>query len=277
MKLSKYSKNTVKKGLKTALFSIFLLSILSCQTTITYSRKNIEQVIETICQNEFDIAAKAWLTGHTLWVYVPFGKMLNEAGGLSADFNQKNRQIFLTLRRAFLNMDDPPRFYCFVLSDTEAQGIDLYRLGFVPDLIKLQMNLISLKQFEQRMVLLPLENKKALGDKEGKHVARYDISMGDFIGYLIRQKLSKAFALYPNQVNFKESRSYYQKGKLRITFDIDIKAKDEKIPEPFQKTKEITKEYLKIYGRPDEIIEIEIIDSLGRKSTFTQAALFNAR
>ncbi len=278
MRLLRYLRNMAKNGLKILLISIFILSNLSCTTNLTssYPRKNIEQIIKELCRKEFDIEANAWLIGETLWVYVPFGGIIDQSGQPTASFTKNTRRIFLTLRRAFLNMDNPPRFYCFVLSDTEEKGFDLYRIGFVRDFIKSQMGLISLNQINQRVVVLSAENKQALGDKEGKHITTYDISIGDFIGYLVRQQLNNIFIAYPNQVEIREIQSYYQQGKLGLIFDIKIKEGDQEVPEPFSKTKEIIKKYLEIYNQPESIVEIEITDgSAGKRSIFTQAALFD--
>ncbi|MCF7870558.1 MAG: hypothetical protein K9L95_01110 [Candidatus Omnitrophica bacterium] len=264
-----------KKELKIVLVSFFLLLHPACKTTPTYSQKNIEQTIERLCEEEFNLEAKAWLVENTLWVYVPFGEILDIKGKPRDSFSENTRRIFLALQRTFLNMDNPPKFYCFVLSDIKDKGIDVYRIGFVRDLIKLRMNLISLEEFNQRMVFLSFENKKALGDKQGEHIAKYNISLGDFIGYLIRQRLNNLFIPYSKKVKVERIQSYYQEGKLGIIFDIKINKKDESIPNPFNKTKEIAKKYLKIYGRPETIIEIEIADASGKKSTFTQAALFD--
>ncbi|MCF7886934.1 MAG: hypothetical protein K9L71_00780 [Candidatus Omnitrophica bacterium] len=264
-----------KKDLKIVLVSLLLFLLPACKITPTYSQKNIEQIIEKLCEKEFNLEAKAWLVEKTLWVYVPFGKILDTTGQPRDSFSKNTRRIFLALQRTFLNMNNPPKFYCFVLSDIKDKGIDVYRIGSVRDLIKLRMNLISLEEFNQRMVFLSFENKEALGDNEGSHIVRYNISIGDFIGYLIRQKLNNVFVPYSEEVKVKRIQSYYQKGKLGIVFDIEIDKEDENIPEPFSKTKEITKKYLKIYGRPKEIIEIEIINSAGKKSIFTQSVLFD--
>ncbi|MCF7870151.1 MAG: hypothetical protein K9L69_02300 [Candidatus Omnitrophica bacterium] len=265
----------VKKELKIVLASIFIALTVSCTATSTYSQKNIEQIIEKLCQEEFNIEVNAWLVEETLWVYVPLDKTLDEIGQPTDSFSKKTRQIFLTLKRAFLNMNNPPQFYCFVVSDIKDKGIDFYRIGFVPDLIKFQMGLISLQQFNQRMVFVSFENKKALGDNEGGHIVQYNINIGDFIGYLIRQELNNVFVSYSEKVKVKQIQSYYQKGKLGIIFDIEIDKKNKNISEPFGKAREIIKKYLEIYGRPKEIIEIEIINSSGKKSIFTQSALFD--
>lgn len=274
--MKEFFKNIIEIGPKALLVSFFLLFNFSCITPTNYSRKDIEEVIERICQKEFKTKVNSWLTDETLWVYVPFGNIVDQTGQPTADFTKNTRQIFLTLRRAFLNMDNPPQFYSFVLSDVEDQGLDLYRIGFVRDFIKFQMGLISLQQINQRIVVLSAKNKQALGDTEGKHIHPYNITIGDFIGYLLRQRLNNIYISYPDQVEVKKIQSYYQQKKLGIIFDIDIKKKQKSIPEPFSKAKEIIKEYLEIYNRPAEIVEIEVTDSSSKKSsTFTQAALFD--
>lgn len=267
-----------KNELKIVLVSILVLLSLSCKTNAppAYSRKNIEQIIKNLCRKEFKIKANAWLAGDTLWVYVPFGDIVDEKGMPTENFTKNTRRIFLTLRRAFLNMDKPPKFYSFVLSNIENQGFDLYRIGFVRDFIKFQMGLISLKQINQRVVVLSAKNKQALGDSQGEHINPYDITIGDFIGYLVRQRLNNAFIPYADQVEIREIQSYYQRRKLGIVFDIKIKPGNKGIPGPFLKTKEIIKKYLEIYNRPAEIVEIEITDSSSKRSTtFSQAALFD--
>jgi hypothetical protein len=137
------------------------------------------------------------------------------------------------------------------------------------------MNLISLEEFNQRMVFLSFENKKALGDNQGKHIARYNITLGDFIGYLVQQKLKNIFSSYSEKTKVGRINSYYQKGELGIRFDIGKEKKKQNISALFLKAKEVVKEYLEIYNRPDEIVEIKIRDSSGNESIFTQASLFH--
>jgi hypothetical protein len=264
-----------KKDLKIVLVSFFLLLHPACKTTPTYSQKNIEQIIERLCEKEFNLEAKAWLVENTLWVYVPFGKILDRTGKPKDSFSENTRRIFLALQRTFLNMNNPPKFYCFVLSDIKDKGIDVYRIGSVRDLIKLRMNLISLEEFNQRMVFLSFENKEALGDKQGKHIARYNITLGDFIGYLAQQKLKNIFSSYSEETKVERINSYYQKGELGIRFDIGKEKTKQNISAFFLKAKEVVKEYLEIYNRPDEIVEIKIRDNSGNESIFTQASLFN--
>lgn len=277
MKLLKFSKNTVKPDPKIFLLSICFLFFSSCLGRPPYPRDNIEEIIEEICWQEFNIEARAWLTKETLWVYSSFDEFLNAAGQYSHEFIEYNRQIFLVLQRAFLNMDKPPKFFALVLADQGGSEVYLYRIGFVPDQIKFGMGLISQKEIESQTVVLPFEKDQVIKDDNG-YIARQDISLGEFIGLLIRQKLANLyfFSEHPDILEAKILEASFQRGRLTIDFKIRLIEDPQEMPDPFFEAKKIVKKYLKAYHRPKEIVEIEIIDQIGnRQRSYSQSALFS--
>lgn len=277
MKLLRFLRSTEKQGLRILLVSLLFLFFLSCASSPPYTRENIEKIISNISYQEFGIKAESWLVGETLWVYVPFGRILDAQGAPTAEFTENSRRIFLTLQRTFLNMDNPPKFYAFVLSDKKYDGLYLYRVGFVPDQVKFGMGLISLEQISERTVSLIYQKEQILLNGRG-YIKRHDLTEGEFIGYLARQELINIylFSGHKDVVEVKDIKSYFQQGRLTIDFDIQIVEPPRELPEPFLKAKEAVKKYLKIYEKPDQIIEIEFIDNFNnRQSTYTQAALLD--
>jgi len=121
----------------------------------------------------------------------------NKEGPASSEFVEKVtkdvRRIFLSLLRTFLNMENPPKFYCFIVSDTKQFGVDLYTIAFVPDMIKFNMGLISLSESNYRTVPFNILMPQALGDNEGKHIQPYDIAPNEFASLLIAKNTLKGF------------------------------------------------------------------------------------
>jgi hypothetical protein len=260
----------VKNVLLTALFSILILLYCSCSVSPTYSRKDIESVITKICKEEFNIEVKVWEKGDTIWIYAPFDKILGEDNQLDKKVSEGMRRIFLSLRRVILSMDTPPKFYAFVVSDIKTIGADLYYIDFIPDMIKFNMEFISINEMQEREVFFNSLNPQALGDKEGKHISTYEITMGEFIAYLIKQKMERTFTSPEVKDNFKinESRTNYYHGRIEITFDIMVQKYKEGLPYPFDEAVNITKKFLKIYEFPEDIKEIEIKDTFNKKNRF---------
>jgi hypothetical protein len=76
------SRLSLKNLARAALNSLILISLLlisgcsSPPTTHTYSKENLAQSIQDICQKEYNLYVKARLVGDTLWIYLPVEDML---------------------------------------------------------------------------------------------------------------------------------------------------------------------------------------------------------
>ena len=270
-----------KNVLSPLLISILLLSS-SCSVSPTYSRSEIAGVVQKMCKEEFDMDVQAWDMGKTLWIYAPVDNLLTEEIKLDPEAIITIRRVFLSLRRIILSMGTPPDFYAFVVSEVKGKGMDLYYIGFVPDIVKFQLGMISIAQMQEREVFIDIANEEALGDLTGEHIAKFDLTMGEFIAYLVRQELLRTFTakdILP-LVEINDIDTYYYNGKLGVMFDIQIKNDAEKpaeleIPNPFDTAVDAVKKFLKIYSFKD-VYEIEINDTfLGKKRSYSKAALFD--
>jgi len=258
------------------LCSLLLFCVSCSSVSPTYSRQEIDNVIKNICKEEFQLDVSTWDTGATVWIYAPFKKLLGEDQRIDETIGENFRQIFLTLRRAILSMDKPPNFYVFIASDIENKGMDLYYMGFIPDLVKLQLSLISLEDWRQREVFIYFPNEEALGDEDGTHITKFDITMGDFISFLVRQHILNTYGIQEMQevVKLNKLDATYYNGKLSIMFDIELTDKEKELPNPFEEAKKATTKYLKIYKSLEEITEVEIHDlRTDSKRFYTKKAL----
>jgi hypothetical protein len=270
----------VKSGRRIILLIFSLILLFSaCDDSPTYSRSEIASVIKTLCKKEFNIDVKVWEVGDTIWVYSPFEKIVNSKGELESDVSDKTRRILLSLRRVILSMDKRPKFYCFVASDINA-GFDLYYVWYINDLILFEVGYISLGEFQEREAFIQAVNTKALGDTEGTHISKYDIKLGEFISYLIKQNVERKFSSDKVKDNFKinDLKAKYYNGKLEINFDIMIKKYKEGLPYPFDETVAVTKKILKVYNYPEEVNEVTINDVFNKKSRlYTRKALMEEK
>ena len=192
----------VKNVLKTLLISFIPAFLLSCTVPPTYSRKNIQKAIRNICKDEFNVDVKARFSGETIWVYAPFEKLITEDGQWDREAQDARAKIFLTLGRVFLSMDNPPKFYCLMASNIKGVGFDTYTIGYIPDMIKFDLGFISLEERGKRVAFLSFPNPSAIDDVKGVHIQEYDIPIGEFIAYLVRQNLQKKFSSPALNENF---------------------------------------------------------------------------
>ena len=260
-----------KNAAKTLIISFSLIILISCSVNPTFSRKNIEETIEKMCKDEFGIYVTAFLQGETIWIYAPFNNLINKDGTYNNEAQEKIRNIFLSLIRTVLSMDEPPKFFVFVASNIKNTGLDVYQIGFVPDIVRFELRAISQKEFQERRVLLPIKNPDALGDLKGYHITTYDITMGDFITYLVLQKITMAFydKKMNKYVNVRAINGNYAQGKSTIVIDIEPLNKEVKIPNAFDTAKEAMIHYLKVYKEfPPKIYSIEIKDKHTGKGRF---------
>lgn len=273
-------QKTIHQIILVSLFSIFSIS---CSVSPTYSRKNIESVIKNICKNEFKVDVKVWETGNTIWIYAPFATLLDPENKFEQTVSSHVRKIFLTLKRVILSMDNPPKFYAFVCSGTaqhlnnELAGIDVYYIGYIPDMVKYEMSLISTDEMQEREYFNYMLNPQAIGDTEGIHIQKYDLTMGEFISLLIKQDMERKFSTAKIKANFEIEtlRTYYFNEKLGIIFNIDKKAYTSNLPYPFDEAKKSIIKFIKMYEFKD-VIEVEINDIINQKVRFyTLHALLN--
>ncbi len=102
------------------------------------------------------------------------------------------RNVTEALHRILLNTDNPPKFYCLVISNAE-DNFDNYFVVFVPDMIKLQMNRISLGDYSDRELSFSFQHPESVDGSSGKHLQPYDISPNEFVSLLTIQNLGRAF------------------------------------------------------------------------------------
>jgi hypothetical protein len=258
----------IKKKAVIFVILCWIIFSISCSITPpTYSRKDIDTAIKNLCQKEFNIKVNVWETGDTIWVYCPFENIFDKNGKINNDVSEKVRKIFLSFRRVILSMDKRPEFYCFVESDTKV-GADIYYVWNIMDLVMLETNYISLGQFEERAASFYSSSQEAKTDTEGKHIPKYDITLPEFISYLIRQNIERYFASDKNKDNFKinEMRAKYASGRLDISFNIAVTKPKEGLTNPFNEAEIIAKKFLKIYNYPPQIREVVITDTLTKRS-----------
>lgn len=270
----------VKNGLKTLLLSLLILFFSSCAIESTYSLQEIGRAIKNICKDEFNIDVSVWQAEDTVWVYAPFDKLIDESGKWDEAASEDIHKIFLSLSRVFLNVDKPPKFYCFVASNIKEPAADMYIMGFTADMIKFQMKLISFKEREERVVFRTIANSLALGDKEGRHIPKYNLTTGEFISYLVRQDIERKSTSSEVKDFFQIDDLYvsFEDGKLEITFDIMMKEYKEGLPQVFEEAKKSVKKFLNIYSPCSEIVEIEINDLFnGKNRTYTKKAIADTK
>lgn len=258
-----------KNGRKIVLFSFLGIIIFSsCAIAPTYSRREIAQTIKEICEEENNIIIQSQLIEDTLWLYYPYeGKIFNEEMNFEEIAVGRLRNIFVNLNRVVLSSDSPPRFYVVVFSDIKEIGSDVYFLGFIRDILETETNLISGVQRQQREVLLSLLNPNALGDKDGAHIKKYNVSDGEFLALLIRQAIERKFFAPEIKEDFKVNviHTDFLEGRITISLDIEKYGVEESSIAPFYEAKEITAEFLKIYPLFTEIKEVQIIDMVNKK------------
>lgn len=240
-----------KKDLKTAfLLSITLLAVSSCiNISPTYKRNNIEKEVKRICAEEYGLDVTVEEAGDTIWVCASFDNLIDKSGKYDKEILKKVGEITFSLRRVLLSMDKPPKFYVFTASDTKDIGADLMIAGFIPDLVKLQLQFISRGEFLKRRYINLVSDKKALGDKTGRHIKKTNITMPEFISLLIKQEILNTF-LYNKKwspywtVKSCDVHFDQQLKNFYIKTDIQRKGYNSYSPRPFEEALKSAQHYL---------------------------------
>jgi hypothetical protein len=290
MKSWKFLENTEKNGRRTAfslklnkaVLSLFLLAFCGCSisTSPTYTRKDIVKAIESLCKKEFNISIKAWDTGNTLWIYNSYTDILDKKNHLSPDVEKNTSNIFLVIKRLILSTDNPPKFFAFVVSGTKDPGYDIYYIGYTPDIVKLEMQFISVGEFQNRTVIVNSSNPEAINDTKGDHLPIHDIEIGQFISYLCRQNLENEFSTGELKQYYQVSsvNGSYEDNTIRLNFKIQKIKDKEGLPVLFDEAKKIIKKLLDTYKDSSllkDITGIEITDLENNHGRFYSIKTFN--
>jgi len=261
----------------------FLLSLLilfsSClDIEPTYQRKNIETAIKNLCKEEYNLKVEVEEAEDTIWIYAPFNNLTDGKGELDKKVTEEIGDIILSLQRVILSIDKPPKFYIFVASDIKNTGADLILIGFVPDLVKLQLRFISRGEFFKRRYLNFRINPQALGDEKGYHIKKFNLDLEDFTALIIGQQIRKFFtsAEYKEYFEVKKVEAGFNSQNKEFTILIDIEKRKYRpyLPKPFEETLKIAQYYIcKVYELKNfNSLRIEDLDS-GKIKILSKKAL----
>jgi len=276
MKLWKFLPNKAKRALVPLLVSVLLLSLCACyKARFSYSREKMDQHIKDICLKEYRLDIKAWNFPNTIWVYVPLTDLLSaDNNDFSTAAHDVLRKIFQVTQRVLLSVDKRPTFYAVVFSDIKKNGADIYFIGYTEDMIKMEAGLLSMGQWRQRQILVTHMDQQALNDKNGDHIGRYDLTMGEFISGLVRQKLEAIFNVrYKENFKINSLDAYFYDGKLIVTIDTEVIKKAANLPVPYDEAVKAIRNFIDIYHF-NGLSEIEIHDTLSNKHRYMSMPVF---
>ena len=270
-----------KKSLKTILLLSLLLLSSSCfKIESTYQRENIEEAVRLLCLEDYGLKVKTEEIDDTLWIYAPFDNLTTEEGTLAEEADEKIRNVILSLHRVMLSMDTPPRFYAFVASDTKKVGADFILIGFVPDIVKVQLKFISRDDFFKRRFLRFTLNPEALDDEDGDHIQRFNLSLTRFISLLIEQRIiniftrgkeSPYFDFHLCKVDFNPQTRNFQ-----VRFDIERNQEEslEELESPFEEALKAGAYYIDTAYDFRDFIYLQVEDlATGKSQALNKKAL----
>ncbi|MFH1876238.1 MAG: hypothetical protein ABH865_05065, partial [Candidatus Omnitrophota bacterium] len=231
----------------TILVSLALIFFISCaDIPPTYTRTELANVVTKICKDEFNLTVRTWDEGDTLWVYFPYNNLAS-VGQLDKNSSNNLRRVIRTVGRVTFSVDKRPQFYCLVASDIK-NGIDDYFAAYGDDQFLFEMGALPFYEFIEREATMRIYNPKAIGDTEGTHLARHNITMGEFISYVIQQSLEKKFLSdeFKNKFKINELKVDYTDTSLRIIVDIKPLEYNSKLPEPLDEARKTARHFLEI-------------------------------
>ena len=201
---------------------IFFISLSGCQNPAlepSFKEENIPYTVKQICKDEYQLDVVTERKDNTLWVYVPFAKILDKEYGikegkvLDEQMSDKLRNILTTVGRVILSSNKAPEFFAVWSSDINI-GMDYIIIGNILDLKKAYAESIPFTELNKRYLMKIDMNPEAIRDTTGQHLKFYDIRMRDFITQQIVQRVSFEF----QSENLKK---YFRLEKIDGIFDSD--------------------------------------------------------
>ena len=215
MKLKRYLKKLASLALLLVFsYSFTLLSGCNFNFEPTYKYEDISSTITKIAQEEYKIDVVTNIFEDTLWLYIPLERIFKEKFNPEDPFEEESlnkiRNVMTVMSRVVLSADKKPGFYVMVISDIKNLGADYTLIGQVLDIDKSNSGYIHWSDMDKRYIKSFVFNPQAMGDKEGKHLQFYNVTLKDFMTNQILQRIQTKV----NQID-KDSKIY----TLKAAFD----------------------------------------------------------
>jgi len=189
------------KRLPAALPSFLVASVLCGCFSLqpTYTKEKAAEAVIALCRNEYGLKINAWLSGDTLYVYLPVASLTTTDKELAGVIQKNINRLVVSATRVCLSMNPRVEFLVIAVTDTGQHGIEYRIVNYVTDLVKLQCNAISRNDFAARSIISITQNPLGVGDEEGKYILKEPVRKEDFVCSLIAQKISYSAAQqHPN-------------------------------------------------------------------------------
>lgn len=257
----------------------FLLSFLGCyRIEPTYNKEKLVDSIRELCKKEYCVEPKVWLVGESVWVYMPFERLLTEQMQWDKKTLEEFNKVAMGSSRVLLSMRPRPQFLVMVAADIKDIGFDYSVITWIPDIVKYQLHFISRDEYARRNVVRIQENPLILGDIKGTHLKKTDISLGEFLAEQIAQRAQGKLSLdekFKNLLKVEKVEGNFREGNIVITAEIK-NLKDQSLPLEVNTQKEIARiaaYVIKEYDFKDFFILEITNEATGEKITISRAAL----
>ncbi len=182
--------------LRAAFLSVWFASVLCGCFSLqpTYTREKSAEAVIALCRSEYGLKTNAWLSGDTLYVYLPVASLTTTDKELAGVIQKDINRLVIAATRVCLSMNPRMEFLVIAVTDTRQHGIEYRIVNYVADLVKLQYNAISRNDFAARSIISITQNPLAIGDEEGKYILKEPLKKADFICSLITQRIDYAAA-----------------------------------------------------------------------------------
>ncbi len=217
-------KNTASPVLIFVLSCFFLAGCVNI--TPTYTKEQAAESIIELCRKEYNIEVKAWVAGGTVWVYVPLPRIFGRDQLVDKSQLEKVNKIMIASSRVMLSMNPRPQFVAIVASDTGEYGLDYTFITYIADILKLQNQFISRDEFLRRNVIKLVNDYHALGDADGSHINKKELSLESFVCEQLTQRIQQHFVNEPQTKDkFKINKvfSRFNGDILKVSYNISLK------------------------------------------------------
>jgi len=218
-------KNTASPVLIAFLSCLLLAGCVNVKPT--FIKEHAAESIIELCRKEYTIDVKSWLGGETVWIYMPLPRIFGKDLLIDKTQLEKVNKVMIASSRVMLSMNPRPQFMVIVASDTQEYGLDYTFITCIADILKLQNQFISRDEFLRRNVIQLDNNHRALGDTEGSHINKKELSLEFFVCEQISQRVQQHFTNEPQTKDkFKVEKilSRFNGDILKVSYNIRLKA-----------------------------------------------------
>jgi len=158
------------KKITPVILSTALLIFASACGNVTFPKEKINECIQKLCKDEYNINVEVSSIGKTIGIYLPIPVLFDATLNMTEEAQEKIQNVLLSCRRVALSTDADNEFYCIIAQDVRFPEVQLIIIKYLGDVKRASLGDISRGEYFKRTIIDMNTNPQAQKEQAIKDV-----------------------------------------------------------------------------------------------------------